>query len=100
MASLYAAKTAAALSGKLAGGLTSSNTWVVPPAAARRGRHGRSRMALKRHLVTSSRSPSVQPVMSWEQAGAGSEECSAKGSGVQGSEGDGVGNCICRPTQL
>ena len=41
-----------------------SKTWVVPPAAARRGRQGRSSIALKRHLVVSSPSPSCHPVMS------------------------------------
>ena len=39
-------------------------TWVVPPAAARRGRQGSDRMALKRHRVFRAASSSSQPVMS------------------------------------
>lgn len=44
--------------------LASSKTWVVPPAAARRGRQGRSRIAEKRHFVSSCCSPSSHPVTS------------------------------------
>lgn len=43
---------------------TGSNTWVVPPAAARMGRQGRSRVALNRHRVRSSCSPSSKDRMS------------------------------------
>ena len=40
------------------------NTCVVPPAAARRGRQGNDRMALKRHFVSKASSSSFQSVMS------------------------------------
>lgn len=43
--------------------LAGSNTKVVPPAAASSGFHGRPlSVALKRHLVRSSSSPSCQSV--------------------------------------